>query len=210
MKPQSSVVGRVNAGKTLFCLRFAKYLGIRELNLMVERTDGHTETMRMDIHDALQHLSDPTPHKTRQLQSIVLDIPRGKGIRQMMLTDTAGLSDGIHFEQEVRNAIAETLRFIMGSKIILHIIDVTSVGLVVNKQSAHRESCPIHALDEQLVRFGESCPTYIILANKMDLPRAEEGYRILRKTFPKRKIIPVSSMTGSGFREVKRHVWGLG
>ena len=39
MKP-TVVIGKTNAGKTLFCVRFAAYLGIRELRWLMERTDG--------------------------------------------------------------------------------------------------------------------------------------------------------------------------
>ncbi|MCL6548322.1 MAG: GTP-binding protein HSR1, partial [Alicyclobacillus sp.] len=64
-------------------------------------------------------------------------------------------------------------------------------------------------LDSQVAAFGAQHAGYLLLANKMDLPAAERGLRELCKRVPRQRVIPVSALRGTGFREVKRHVWRL-
>lgn len=208
MKRPSLVIGRTNAGKTLFCLQFAKYLGIRELQWLMERTDGATLRKRVNIDEAVSTMASPDKHTTRQLQSMYVDVPRGKTSRQLIVTDSTGLSEGIHEDNTVRLAMAQTLRTMVDAQLILHVVDANTVtGMNDVKKKAERPQ--FMALDHQLVQFGLTRPGYVILANKMDLPGADLGYKALRRTFPKLTIFPISSLTGSGFQEVKRYVWRL-
>lgn len=209
MKRQSLVIGRTNAGKTLFCLQFAKYLGIRELQWLMERTDGATLRKRVKIDEAASTMASPDKHTTRQLQSMYVDVPRGKTSRQFIVTDSTGLSEGIHEDQTVRQAMAQTLRTMIDAQLVLHVVDAHAVTPVNREVSKNPLRPQLMGLDHQLVQFGLTRPGYVILANKMDLPGAEAGLKSLRKAFPKLTIFPISSLTGSGFQEVKRHVWRL-
>lgn len=208
------VIGRTNVGKTLFCIHFARYLGVRELNWLLERTDGRTEERRMTLREAEETWSDPALHRTRCLQSIRLELPRGKGNRQFLLTDTTGLSEGIHEEPTVREAMAQTLRAMMEANLILHIVDACEIGRSDASGARHRlRSGGLGAawsqLDDQLAEFGQEHAGYLLLANKMDLPGAKDGYRALCRRFSRRQVIPVSALQGHGFREVRQHVWRL-
>lgn len=205
MSEQSLVIGKTNAGKTMFCVNFAKYLGIRELKWWVEQADGRQEQRRMSFAEAERTLTDAIPHKTRQLQSLHVDVPMGKGIRSFTLTDTTGLTEGIHAEAEVRNAMAQTLKSLLAARVILHVLDASELVKPAQKLTG------IHLteLDQQLISFGSSRNAYLILANKMDMPGAKEGYQRLCRQFPKHRVIPVSAKTTKGFREVKRHVFRL-
>lgn len=207
MKPQSLVIGRTNAGKTMFCLQFAKYLGIREFTWLMERADGHVEQRRMKISDAITALASPEPHRTRQLQSLFVDVPRGKGTRQLKVTDTTGLSDGVHEDPQVRQAMAQTLRAMVDTQIVFHVVDANSLGRFGSANDTRSAFLP---LDRQLIDYGATRTNYVILANKMDLPAAAAGLGLIRRTFPKLRVIPVSALAGNGFREVKRYVWRLG
>jgi predicted GTPase len=201
---RSLVIGNANVGKTLFCLRFAAFLGLRQLRVFVERTDGKTEERLLTVEEAKQLLSGPESHHTRDLQTIALSVPRGKSNRQLLLTDTTGLTDGIHPDTEIRQAMAQTLSALASAHVILHVVDAARLG---SEASESGKSSAWKPVDEQLAEYGQGCDSYLILANKMDLPGAKAGYQHLCKRFGKHRVVPVSALYGGGFREVKQHVW---
>jgi GTPase Era involved in 16S rRNA processing len=204
------IIGKTNVGKTLFCIHFARYMGIKEMQWLVERTDGRTEHRRMSLAEAEASLSGPAPHRTRNLQSVAIEFPRGKGSQQLLLSDTTGLTDGIHPEAEVREAMAQTLQAMMNARVILHVVDAADIGRHTADGAARSGSGSTwDALDEQLSDFGTRRAGYLILANKMDLPDAKQGYRHLCQRFSRHRVIPISALYGTGFREVKQHVWRL-
>ncbi|GMA48879.1 hypothetical protein GCM10025857_02360 [Alicyclobacillus contaminans] len=200
------VIGKTNVGKTLFCIHFAKFMGIRELNWLVERTDGQTERRRMSVNAAEVELSDATPHRTRNLQSLAVEFPHKKGTHTLLLSDSTGLCDGIHPEASVREAMAQTLEVLFSARIVLHIVDAAQIGrrLMQGVGSGDAWWDPV---EEQLADYGGTQSGYIILANKMDLPEARSGYAALSKRFTRHRVIPVSALYATGFREVKQHVW---
>jgi 50S ribosome-binding GTPase len=207
---RSLVIGKINVGKTLFCIQFARFLGIKELYWMMERTDGRTDRKRMSMTESQRILSGPQAHETRCLQSVTLSFPRGKTARQLLLTDTTGFTDGIHPESDVREAMAQTLRAMVQADLILHVVDAAAIGRsaeFVAHTPGSSSTAVWNALDEQLVEFGKKQYGYILLANKMDLPESRAGYRALCKRFSKQRVFPVSAKLGNGFREVKQHVW---
>lgn len=200
---RSLVIGNANVGKTLFCLRFAAYVGLRQLRMFVERTDGVTEEKLLTVDVAQKLLSSPEAHLTREMQTITLQVPRGKSSRQLLLTDTTGLTEGIHPDDEIREAMAQTLSALTSAQVILHVVDAAKLG---NESSGNSKSA-WKPVDEQLADYGLSRGGYLILANKMDLPGAKAGYQQLCKRFSKHRVVPVSALYGGGFREVKQHVW---
>lgn len=207
---RSVVIGRANVGKTLFCIHFAQYIGLREGVWLVERADGRTEQHRLSAVDAERLLSGPTPHSTQGLQSVCLEFARGKGTRQLLLTDTTGLTEGVQAEPGLRAAMAQTLRAMLNAGVILHVVDAAKLGrgtAAANNEGKKNDGWD--ALDDQISAFGLQREGYVILANKMDLPAAKLGYRELCRRFSRRRVLPVSSLYSSGFREVKHHVWRL-
>lgn len=201
---RSLVIGNANVGKTLFCLRFAAFLGLRQLRVFVERTDGKTEEKLLTVEEAQELLSGPEAHHTRDLQTIALSVPRGKSNRQLLLTDTTGLTDGIHPDAEIREAMAQTLSALTSAQVILHVVDAARLG---TDSSGSGKPSAWKPVDDQLAEYGHSCGGYLILANKMDLPGAKAGYQQLCKRFGKHRVVPVSALYGGGFREVRQHVW---
>ncbi|MBX5436783.1 MAG: 50S ribosome-binding GTPase [Alicyclobacillaceae bacterium] len=212
---RSLIIGRANVGKTLFCINFARYMGIRELRWLVERADGVTEQRRMSLAQAAAELPDAVAHHTRALQSILLEVPRGKSNRPLWLTDTTGLMDGIHPEPAIREAMAQTLKTMLEAHLILHMVDADAVGRAAAGVHTPEPGADMGAhsawtdLDAQLAAYGLTQTGYLMLANKMDLPHAKDGLRLLRKHVPKHRLVPVSALAGTGFREVKQHVWRL-
>ncbi|TDY50593.1 50S ribosome-binding GTPase [Alicyclobacillus sacchari] len=199
------VVGRVNAGKTSICLRLARYLGLRELAWVVERTDGVRERRRMPMSEANALLSSEEEHRTRALQTLLLSVPKGKGEHVVRIADSAGLTEGLHADETVRRAMGQTLRALVAAKGVLHVVDAAAVGRALTLS----QTGPFHTLDEQMVAIGKTKGQYLILANKMDLPLAKDGYRWLTEHCGPIRVLPVSAREGSGFHEVKRYVWRL-
>ncbi|MFB5192113.1 GTPase domain-containing protein [Alicyclobacillus fastidiosus] len=208
MSTDGLVIGRTNAGKTSFCLRLARALGLRELNWLVERTDGRTERRRMLLSEAQEILSSGDAHQTRELQTLILSVPRGKSDRIIRVTDSTGLADGLHHDASVRRAMAQTLRSMIEAKVVFHVIDASVVGQALQR-AGDMKGFRLNDLDEQMFALGRSRSSYIVLANKMDLPGAREGYRWLRQHLDKDRILAISAREGTGFQEVKRHVWRL-
>ncbi|SFU76619.1 GTPase [Alicyclobacillus macrosporangiidus] len=202
---RSLVIGKTNVGKTLFCIHFARYMGVRELRWLVEEADGRTDCRVMSVAEAEASLSDVHPHRTRCLQSVAVEFPAGKTVRQLLLTDTTGLTEGIHPEPALREAMAQTLQAMTDASVILHMVDAWAIGHALG--GAAGPGRVWDALEAQLADFGVRHGGYVLLANKMDLPGAMDGYRFLCKRYSRQRVLPVSALHGTGFREVKQVVW---
>lgn len=196
------VLGRTNVGKTMFCVNFAEFLGLHRLEVYYQLPDGTTRQRKYDLSAARHELSGLGQHKTRSLQSIQLDLPGGKGTRKFTLTDSTGLTDGIHPDRSLRESMAQTLSELKSADCILHIVDL---GEVAKAGGLHA----IGELDLQVAELGGFKDGYAILANKLDLPDAKKGLAILREEMGDKKVIPISAIYRQGFREVKEYVWRL-
>lgn len=196
------VIGRTNVGKTMFCINFAEFLGLKRMEVYFQLPDGTTRQRRYDMASARQELSDTGIHTTRSLQSIQLELPKGKGTRQFKLTDSTGLADGIHQDLEMREAMAQTLYELRNADCILHLIDASEIARV---GGLYR----LGDLDVQIAELGARKSGYMCLANKIDLPEGQNGFKLLQKELKGLKVFPVSALYRQGFREVKEHVWRL-
>lgn len=196
---QCTIIGKTNVGKTLFLISFAEYLGPKTFDIYFVYSDGTKKTKRISYKSAISRLVDEQPHKTRCIQAITLNMPMGKGKKKIKIIDTAGFIDGIHPDIEVRKAISQTLSIIRDSDVILHIIDA---------HAARNKDLPssMGEVDYQIAQFAQLKRGYAILANKMDLPEAQEGYRKIKEEFSGHVIFPVSALYKKGFKEVKTFV----
>lgn len=196
------IIGRTNVGKTLFFFNFAEYLGLKKVEVYNQMPDGTSTQQKLLVNDARHEFSGLGQHKTRTLQSIELELPLGKGKRQFLLTDSTGLTDGIHSDHEIRHAMAQTLQEMRVADMILHMVDLSQIG---KDQERWQQS----ALDSQLMEFGKYKGGYVILGNKIDLPDAKKGLAFLKDLIQDVRIIPMSALYRQGFREVKEHVWRM-
>jgi len=197
---QCLIIGKANAGKTLFLINFAEYLGARSLRLSVERSDGSVSDASFGLADARKALVDAVPHKTLGLQTLTLSVPRGKTVRRIQLTDSAGLSEDVHETIDVRKAMAQTLRHLRLAGMVLHVVDASQVG-----QEGAVEA--MGEVDLQIARYAPQRGPYAIIANKMDLPLAKSGLQTIVQTFRGQPVLPVSALEKRGFREVRSFVW---
>lgn len=194
---QCVIIGQTNVGKTAFILSFAESLGLDKVEMVFTYPDGFATRQTYALSIARQELIGPAAHKTRCLQSMVLNLPAGKGVKQIKLVDTAGLTEGVHDDGEVRRAIAQTLQQVRAADLILHMVDAAQVGRQDNSDPVFSE------LDRQIASFGQSRGIYVLLANKMDQSSAQLGLTRIRAQSPNQSILPVSALTKVGMKEVR-------
>jgi len=116
--------------------------------------------------------------------------------RRMTIADVPGLIEGAHKGVGLGH---EFLRHITRCRIFLFVVDTAgSEGRnpIEDIQNLRRE------LDLYDSRLSER--PWFIVANKMDLPGAEENLEALRKKFPKINIVPISAAKGEGIAGLKQ------
>lgn len=189
------VVGRPNSGKTMFALNFAGFLGIRQADVIF-RNDEDTLTCRhFAIDEAKRQLCSSRAHQTLTLQSIALRMTVGKTPLEFMINDTCGISEQIHPEAAVRRGMAQTLKSMRNADYIFHMLDMVYWSNHSFSQTGN--------IDQEIYRYGLARNAYTILANKIDAPLARKHLPKIGPAFPKARVIPISALLGTGFREVK-------
>ncbi len=122
----------------------------------------------------------------------VIEFPAYK---RVILADIPGLIEGAHENVGLGH---EFLRHILRCRVLLFVVDTAG--------SEARNPCEdlatlrkeISLYDPQLAKRP-----WMILANKTDLPEAEENLRLLKVQYPKVKILPVSAHDGNGLDGLK-------
>ena len=116
--------------------------------------------------------------------------------RRAAIADIPGLLEGAHRGLGLGH---EFLRHITRCRIFLFVVDVAgSEGRnpVEDVQQLRKE---LDLYDPLL-----SQRPWFVIANKMDLPNAQENLNALRKKFPKIDIVPISAAKGEGIDELKK------
>jgi GTP-binding protein len=134
----------------------------------------------------------PYPFTTLHPVVGVMELP---GYRHATIADIPGLIEGAHRGIGLGH---EFLRHITRCPLLIFVIDIAgSEGRnpVEDLRNLRRE---IDLYDPVL-----SLRPWILVANKMDLPNAKENLEILRKTFPKIGILPISAAKGEGIEMLK-------
>jgi GTP-binding protein len=123
----------------------------------------------------------------------VMELP---GYRHATIADIPGLIEGAHRGIGLGH---EFLRHITRCPLLIFVIDVAgSEGRspVEDLQNLRKE---IDLYDSML-----SSRPWLIVANKMDLPSANENLETLRQKFPKTSIVPISAANGEGIDMLKK------
>lgn len=190
------ILGKVGCGKTLFLLNFSEYLGISAIEMTQQEPDGGQKTLQMAVNEARKTMVSPNRHTTRTSYTMTLSIPKGKGKKQFYLTDTPGLIESIHPDREIRLGIVQAIKQLKTADVVLHLMDASRASL-------KDDDAAITDVDHQIARYSTGRRSYLILANKMDLPGASAGFSYIKRTFPGKMIIPISALKRWGFKEVK-------
>src|SRR5216110_2506668 len=123
----------------------------------------------------------------------VMDLP---GYRHATIADIPGLIEGAHRGIGLGH---EFLRHITRCLLLIFVIDVAgSEGRspVEDLQNLRKE---IDLYDSML-----SSRPWLVVANKMDLPGANENLQTLRQKFPKTSLVPISATNGEGIDTLKK------
>jgi GTP-binding protein len=127
----------------------------------------------------------------------VMELP---GYRHATIADIPGLIEGAHRGIGLGH---EFLRHITRCRILIFVIDVAgSEGRnpVEDLQTLRQE---IDLYDPRL-----SSRPWLVVANKMDLPKAKENLTTLKAKFPKITILPISAAKGEGIDALKETLSG--
>jgi GTPase len=134
----------------------------------------------------------PYPFTTLHPVVGVMELP---GYRQATIADIPGLIEGAHRGLGLGH---EFLRHISRCPVLIFVVDVAgSEGRnpVEDLQNLRQE---IHLYDPIL-----SSRPWLLAANKMDLPDANENLEVLRQRFPKISILPISAAKEEGIDALK-------
>ena len=126
----------------------------------------------------------------------IIGVVEFSGYRRATIADIPGLIEGAHRGLGLGH---EFLRHITRCRIFLFVVDVAgSEGRnpVEDLQQLRKE---LDLYDPLL-----SQRPWFVIANKMDLPDAEENLSGVRKKFPKIDIVPISAAKGEGIEELKK------
>jgi GTP-binding protein len=139
----------------------------------------------------------PYPFTTLHPVVGVMELP---GYRHATIADIPGLIEGAHRGLGLGH---EFLRHITRCPILIFVIDAAgSEGRspVEDLQNLRRE---IDLYDPRL-----SSRPWLVVANKMDLPNANENLEMLREKFPKVSMLPLSAATGKGIDALREILSG--
>jgi GTPase len=122
----------------------------------------------------------------------VIEFP---GYRRATVADIPGLIEGAHRGVGLGH---EFLRHITRCRVLIFVVDVAGSeerNPVEDLQNLRRE---IDLYDPTL-----SSRAWFVVANKMDLPGANENLKALQGKFPKLQILPTSAAKGEGVDDLK-------
>jgi GTPase len=123
----------------------------------------------------------------------VVDFP---GYGRATVADIPGLIEGAHKNVGLGH---DFLRHITRCKLLLFVVDVAGSEARSPIEDLQQLRKEIDLYDSRL-----SERPWFVVANKMDLPDAEENLQALRKRFGKIDIVPVSAAKGEGIEELKK------
>lgn len=123
-----------------------------------------------------------------------LGVVKLKDGRSFVMADLPGLIEGASKGVGLGH---QFLRHAMRTKVLAHVIDM----------GAEEGRNPIEdykIIRDEIEKYNDKLAKKeeIILANKMDLPKAKENLESFRKAYPDKKIIEISSVLNTGFDEL--------
>ena len=126
----------------------------------------------------------------------VIGVVDFSGYHRATVADIPGLIEGAHRDVGLGH---DFLRHITRCQILIFVVDIAGSEArnpIEDLQSLRRE---IDLYDPRL-----SQRAWFVVANKMDLPEAEENLQALRRRFASIEVLPVSAATGEGIEELKQ------
>src|SRR5437867_7864779 len=128
----------------------------------------------------------------------IIGVVEFSGYRRATIADIPGLIEGAHRGLGLGH---EFLRHITRCRIFLFVVDVAGSEGRNPVEDAQQLRKELDLYDPLL-----SQRPWFVIANKMDLPNAQENLNALRKKFPKIDIVPISAAKAEGIDELKKEL----
>ncbi len=134
----------------------------------------------------------PYPFTTLNPMIGVVEFP---GYARASVADIPGLIDGAHRNVGLGH---DFLRHIVRCKLLVFVLDAAG-------SEGRAPLADLGSLRRELSLYDPKLSErpWMIVANKMDLPGAEENLRLLQNRFADRAIVPVAAERGDGIAELK-------
>ncbi len=199
MNLKIAVVGAPQAGKTLFCINFAEFLGAKSLCYTEEGPLGRgkgvvapSQARRLMVH--------PGTRSNGVMRSFSVNLLGNS--RRIVLFDTVSLKEKNPLPRSERKKLLTTLQALMEADAVLHLVDLTTTDPAV-----------LHFIMEAGQHLANYCLSrskiYVPLGSKCDLLPVKGGLAG-DLTFPGGKLMPVSSLTRHGFLQLREQFAAAG
>lgn len=123
--------------------------------------------------------------------------------KSFVIADIPGLIEGA---SEGLGLGHDFLKHIERTKILVHVLDISG-------SEGRNPVEDFYKINDELFQYNEKLKSkpQIIVANKMDMPGANEGLEALKNEFEPQgfKIYPISAITVDGINELKYAMWDL-
>ena len=116
-----------------------------------------------------------------------------------VVAEIPGLIEGAH---QGRGLGDKFLRHIERTRILIHLVDISAFEGRDPVQDYRKLNFELKAYSKELSKKFQ-----FIALNKIDIPEAEPHLKKFKKVFSKKKIYPISALTGKGVRELLEAVY---
>ena len=130
-----------------------------------------------------------------------LGVVRLDAERNFVVADLPGLIDGAH---EGTGLGHDFLRHIERTKVLIHVVDAAAVDGRAPIQDYEQINTELELYNPRLIRLPQ-----LVALNKTDLPESQENLAELKAYFGKRRVFPISAMTGAGVAPLLRAAYHL-
>ena len=186
------ISGKKEVGKTLFMLQFADYIAAENGFDCVYKSDTGVQLRKISDSGSIMDIYNKGIRKNSLPYSVTMYDKSQKKVYKF--TDTYSLRDIIPNNHQQRKHIRETLRTIIESNNIIHLIDHN----YINKKC-------LDTIDNELYNIGRHKSFYMLLLNKTDISNTMIKYPDFQKKI-KLSILPISAKYKEGFFHVYQQI----
>lgn len=124
----------------------------------------------------------------------VLGVLRLGALQELVIADMPGLIEGAHDNVGLGH---EFLRHLSRTKFLLFVLDMSEIAMQNPIHAFEILTKEIELHDSELLKRPHS-----IIANKMDMPGAEENLKLFKKKYGREKIVAISALKGEGMKDL--------
>ena len=134
---------------------------------------------------AAYHFTTLTPH---------LGVAKARNGHSFVVADLPGLIEGASQGEGLGD---QFLRHIERTKVLLHVLDIAGSEGRNPLEDYEKINHELEAFNPKLLHRPQ-----VVLANKMDLPNAEENFKKFQEKYPTIKVFATSTIEGKGLQDV--------